>query len=186
MFGTLPLIGWLSLYHLVLFLELWSILSFGPYFFFVLLCLLHCKWWSLRYSPGWGNPLCCGPVCGEGSEREQCCLFDSWWLSVTTPATHKQIGPWWCWFLGGWLCVCSRTLWVFPTNPLVRLGVYSAAATSTGFYSQRFWGFISLHCNPGLCGMSRSPVVPLGLSAFRYGTARCASCSLATDFSTVP
>ena len=43
-----------------------------------------------------------------------------------------------CWFLGGWFCVCSRTLWVSPTNCPVRLVVYSIATTPTGFYSQRF------------------------------------------------
>ena len=48
----------LSSCHLVLFLEFWSVLSFGPYFF-VSAYLLHCKGRSLRYSPGWGNLLCC-------------------------------------------------------------------------------------------------------------------------------
>ena len=55
---TLHLIGCVSPHHLVLFLEFCSVLSFGPYFF-VSAHLLHCKGWSLRYSPGWGNPLCC-------------------------------------------------------------------------------------------------------------------------------
>ena len=31
-------------------------------------------------------------------------------LSVTSPITHKQIGPSWCWFPGGWVCVQSRIL----------------------------------------------------------------------------
>ena len=54
------------------FLEFWSVLSFGPYFF-VSVHLLCCKGWSLRYSPGQGNPLQC-IVAGyvvEGSERER-------------------------------------------------------------------------------------------------------------------
>ena len=45
--------------------------------------------------------------------------------------------------LGGWVCVHSRTLWGSPTNSPVRLGVSpTAASTPTGFFSQRFWGFI--------------------------------------------
>ena len=45
------------------------------------------------------------------------------------------------WFLGEWACVHSRTLWVSPTTPPLRLGVYSAASTPRSFFSQRFWGF---------------------------------------------
>ena len=41
----------------------------------------------------------------------------------------------------------------------VRLGVSPAAATPTGFYRQTFWGFFPPCKNPGLCGLSRSPVV---------------------------
>ena len=32
------------------------------------------------------------------------------WLSVTSPGTHKQIGPFWCWFPGEGVCVCSGPL----------------------------------------------------------------------------
>ena len=58
MFWTLNLIGWLSFHCLVAFLELWSVHSFGPYFF-VLALLLCCKGRSLKYSPGQCNPRCC-------------------------------------------------------------------------------------------------------------------------------
>ena len=54
----------------------------------------------------------------EGSEREQCCLLGSWLAFSHFPATHKQIGPFWSWFPGGWVCVHSRTLWVSPVNSL--------------------------------------------------------------------
>ena len=66
------LIGCLSLHRLVLFLEFWSVLSFGPYFF-VSAPPLHCKGWSLGYLPGHSNPLHCVVVMyvGEGWEREQ-------------------------------------------------------------------------------------------------------------------
>ena len=95
--------------------------------------LLHCKGLNLRYSPGWGNPLCCLVVLyvREGFEREQCPCLVLGWLSVTKPATHKQIGPFWCRFLCGWVCVHPMTLWVSPTNPSVRLGVSQAPQVFT-------------------------------------------------------
>ena len=78
-------------------------------------CLLGNKGQSLRYSPGRGNSHHCFVVLyiGEESKREQCHLLSSLWLSVTT---HKQIGPFWSWLPGGWVCACSRTLWVSPSN----------------------------------------------------------------------
>ena len=77
----------------------------------------------------WGR----GPT-GSNGACSTLCQF-----SVTFLATHNQIGPFWCWFPGGWACVCSRTLWVSPTNSPVRLGV-SPAATSipAGVFSQWF------------------------------------------------
>ena len=35
-------------------------------------------------------------------------------------------------------------MWVSPMNSPVRLGVSPAATTPTGFYRQRFWGFLFL------------------------------------------
>ena len=61
-------------------------------------------------------------------------------------------------------------------NPPVRLGVSPTASTPPGFFSQRFWGFMSLCWNSGLRGLSRSPVVPPGLSAHKCG-ASWATCS---------
>ena len=55
------------------------------------------------------------------------------WFSVTFSATHNQIGPFWCWFLVVWPCVCSRTPWVSPTHSPVRLGVSPAATTPQVF-----------------------------------------------------
>ena len=60
-------------------------------------------------------------------------------ISVTSLTTHNQIWSFWCWFLGDWVCVRSMPLWVSPTNSAVRLGVSTAAAsTSTGVFNQRF------------------------------------------------
>ena len=56
-------------------------------------------------------------------------LLSSHPLSVTSPDTHKQIGPFWCWFLGGWVCVHSRTPGSFQWTLLLRMGVSPATAT---------------------------------------------------------
>ena len=105
-------------------------------------------------------------------------------LSVTFPATHKLglSGT----DSGGWVCVHSRTLWVSPMKPPVRLGVLSADETTTCFYSQSFRGFLFWCLNPVLRGQSSSPVVPPGLSPHKCGTASCclttqsSNCYLAT------
>ena len=104
------------------------------------MCLLHSKGWRLRYLPGWGNPHHCIEMLyvGEVSKREQCHLLISWQLSVTSPDTHKKIGPFWCWFPGGWVCVRSRTLWVSPMSSPARLGVSPAASTPIGFSVRGF------------------------------------------------
>ena len=61
------------------------------------------------------------------------------WFSVTPSTTHNQIGPFWCCFLSGWVCVHSRTLWVSLTNSPVSLGVSpTAASTPTGVFNQWF------------------------------------------------
>ena len=79
-----------------------------------------------------------------------------------SPATHNQIGPFWCWFPGGRFCVRSRTLWVSPTNSPVRLEVSpTATSTPTGVFNQRLEALFPCW-NSGLLSLSRSPV---GLSA---------------------
>ena len=77
----------------------------------------------------WGR----GPIGSNGSCSTLC------QFSVTSSATHNQIGPFWCCFPSGWVCVHSRTLCVSPMNSPVRLGVSPAAAsTPTGVFSQWF------------------------------------------------
>ena len=76
---------------------------------------------------------------GRGPRGNNAACSALTWLSVT----HKQIGPFWCWFLGGWVCVCSRAPWVSPADSPVRLGVCPTAATPTDFYRQKFRGSIS-------------------------------------------
>ena len=76
------------------FLEFWSVVLFGPQFF-VLAQLLCCKGWSLRYSPGWGNQLCCFVTLyvGEGSEREQCHLLGSPCFQSFPLLLTSELGP---------------------------------------------------------------------------------------------
>ena len=97
---------------------------------------------------GHRTSLCCDIV-GEGSKREQCRFLHSQLTFSHSPATHNQIGPFWCWFPCGWVCVCSRTLWVSPVNSPVRLGVSPAASTPTGVFSRRFE---ALFPHPGALG----------------------------------
>ena len=57
MFWTLHLIGWLSFHHLVLFWELWSVLTSGPYFLFWCTCyILRGRALGIHE---WCNPHCC-------------------------------------------------------------------------------------------------------------------------------
>ena len=123
---------------------------------------------------------------GRGSRRNKAACSSLCRLSVTFLATHKQIGSFWCWFLGGWVCVCSRTLWVSPANSPMRLEVSPAAAsTPTGVFNQRFEALfpcagalgcavcfapplfllVYLHGNVGLLG-PLAPVLPRVLSAW--------------------
>ena len=100
-------------------------------------------------------------------------------LSVTSSTTHKQIGPFWCCFLSGWLCIHSRPLWISPMTSPVRLGVSPAAApTPAGVFNQSFEALFP-KLNPGLRGLLHFLAVPPGLSMSKCGAAGSASCSLA-------
>ena len=167
------LIDWLCLHcQLALFLELWSVLSFGPDFF-VLVHLLLVRGEALGIRQGGATHVtelwCCMWGWGPRENNGTCSALS--WLSDTSPTTHKQTRPFWCWFPGGWVCVHSRTLWVSPMNSLVRLGVSPATTTPRGFDNLRFWSFISPCWNPQLHSLSHSPVVPPGLSTHKCGTA---------------
>ena len=112
---------------------------------------------------------------GEGFKREQYCLFGSQPVFSHFLGYPQVNWPFWCWVPGGWVCVHARTLGVSPVNSPVRLGVSPTATIPTGFYTQRLWGFISPRWNPGLHGLSRSPVVPPSLSTCKRGTAQSSS-----------
>ena len=117
---------------------------------------------------------------GERSEREQCQVLSLQRAFSHFPCYPQVDWPFWCWFLGRWLCVYSRTPWVSPTSSSVWLGVSSTATSPTGFYSQRFWGFRFPRWNPGLLNLSNSPIVPPGLSTCKCAITRSASHHLAT------
>ena len=123
----------------------------------------------------WGR----GPIGSNGACAALC------QLSVTSPTTHNQSGPFWCWFLCGWACVCSRTLWVSPMNSPVRLGVSPTAASIPQVFSisglrlyfplLESWGFavyfapplflpVYLHANVGQQGPPAT-ILPQVLSA---------------------
>ena len=91
-------------------------------------------------------------------------------FSVTSPTSHSQIGPFWCWFLvSGFVYVlgpCGSlqlTLlwgWEFLLLPPQPLQVFSVRSFEALF--PQCW-------NPGLHGLSCYPVVPPGLSAQKCG-----------------
>ena len=91
-------------------------------------------------------------------------------LSVTFPTTHKQIGPFWCSFLGSWVCVCSGTLWVSPANSPVRLGVSPATAAPIAFYHQRLWRLYFPVLEPWVAGSASLPSCSSQLSTHKCGT----------------
>ena len=138
-FWTLHLIGWLSLFLLILLLEFWSVLHISlslefcslPVFLSVywvellwlhLLCqynLLWCKRRSLKYSAGCDN-LLCSTVCDAGV-REGTLPF----AGVLAYFQALPPIPVCCWhpsscFSGAesqsrWVCVHSRAMWVLWT-----------------------------------------------------------------------
>ena len=119
--------------------------------------------------------LCCGAICGGGVQEGTMSLaqLSASFQAPPLPPTGKLAL---LVLIPGWVSLCIfRTLWISPTNSPVRLEVSPATSAPTGFFSQKFWGCISPHWNPGLCGLSRSPVVPPGLSTCKYGSAHSAS-----------
>ena len=167
MFWPLVLIGWLSLHCLVLFVELDLFFYLGHiYIFFVLAHLLHSKGQSLCYSSGLGNPgrWVVALYMGRDQRGNNATCWALGRLSVTSPATHKQIGPFWCWFRGGWICVHSRTLWVSPTNSPVRLGV-SPTSTTQVFLVR---GFEALFPLAGTLGWAVCLAPQLSLPVYQH------------------
>ena len=167
-------IGGLSLPCLVVFfLELGSVLSFGPFFWSWCVCYLKGR--SLRCSPGRGKAGCC-PVMlymGEGPRGSNGACSTLHWISATPSVIHSQIGPLWCWCPSGWACAQFRLLWVSPTTSPVMLGVSPAAApTPTGVFNQRFE---ALFPSPGALGCAVC-FVPCRLSSLSVRECGAAGC----------
>ena len=121
-----------------------------------------------------GQPTSCIWERGLRGDSDACSALCQ--LSVTSPATHKQSGPFWCSFLFGWVCVHSGTLWVSPTSCHVSLGVsWAAASTPTCVFNQWFDALFPRAGTLGLWGLFLSHFVPLGLSARECATIRSAS-----------
>ena len=79
---------------------------------------------------------------GEGPRGSYGARFTLHRISVTPSTSHNQIGPLWCWFLSGWACAHSTSLWVSPTTSPVRLGVSPAATpTPMGIFFLFFFNF---------------------------------------------
>ena len=137
------------------------------------MCLLYWKGRNLRYS------LCCGAVSGGGFWEGTVALGSLAGFHSLSLIPTGKLSPSGADFQeGGFVYVlgpCGSIRWTLLWGWEFSL----AALTPTGFYSQRFWGFISPHWNPGLHGLSHSPVVPSSLSAHKCGTTWSASRHLA-------
>ena len=122
-----------------------------------------------------GQPtlLCCGAVCG-GGVREGAMLL-AWLLSCLKSLSHYPHSNWALLVLiPGWVGLCMFWDPVGPSNELSCEAVsFSHHCNLHKFYSQRFWGFLFLCWNPGLCGLPCSQFVPPSLSSCKCGTASC-------------
>ena len=100
---------------------------------------------------GQGNPHCRVVMLymGEGSKMNNATCSALGGFSVTSSSTHKQSGPFWFLFQGGWFCVHSRTLWVSPTNSCEAMS-FSCCLSLHRFFSVR--GFEALFPCAGTLG----------------------------------
>ena len=99
MFWTLHQIGCLSPSHLALFF--WS---FDLFFIWAIISLSRrtcyvVRGWSLRYSPGWGNPLSCAvALCGGGVREGTMLLAGSALIPLSSELSCET---------GSFLCLCN-------------------------------------------------------------------------------
>ena len=111
------------------------ICSFGPYFLSPQACYVVRV--ELRYSPGQGDPHCCGVTLyvGRGPSKGFLCSLLVFSHFPCYPQSNWPI----LMLIPRWVGLCtSRTPWVPPTDSPVRLGVAPATATPTDFCSLRF------------------------------------------------
>ena len=116
---------------------------------------------------------------GQGSEREQLYLLRS--LPVFSHFPGYPQSNWALLVLiPGWVGFCMFWDPVGLSNELsCEAGSFSHCCFNPHrCFQSEVWGFISLHWNPGLHNLSRSPVVSPGLSTRKCGTARFANRSL--------
>ena len=121
----------------------------------------------------------CVALCGgRGSRGRNATCWALSQLSVTSPTSHKQIGPFWCWFPSGWFFVHSGTLWVSPTNSPVQPCSFSHCCNPHKFLPPQVLSLYFPALEPWLRGLSQSPLVPPGLYARKCGTSWPASLHL--------
>ena len=138
--------------------------------FFVSAHLLPNKGRSLRYSSGQGNPgHSCHTVCGGGFREGTMPLASL--LSSCPTFCHSPSFPQADCPLSVADSQGGGPVYVLESRGPLQLTLLWAweclqlPQSPQGFFSQRFWGFIFWHCNPGLCGLSHSPAVLTGLSS---------------------
>ena len=112
---------------------------------------------------------------GRGPRGNNAACLALWWFSITSLTTKNQIGSFWCWFLGGWVCVCSRTLCVSPRSSPVRLKFLPLTRQPPQLFSVRGLRLYFPKLEPWVAWSVSPLVVPPGLSARECGTAQSAT-----------
>ena len=173
MFWTVYVIGWLSLHRLVVFfLELWTILSFGPLLFLSqrICYIVRARALGVHQHGATQVTTQVTLYMGEGSEKEQCHLLCSlpvfshfpcypqsnWALLVLIP---RWVG--FVYVLGPCRSLQWTLLWVWEFLPLLPKPPRCFQSEVLRLYFPRW--------NSALCSLSCSPIVPPGLSAHKCG-----------------
>ena len=177
MFWTVHLIGWLSLRCLVVFLlELWIVLSFGPFFFFLSWRICYLKGRSLRCSPGRGNAGHCAVMLyvGEGPRGSNGARSPLHRISVFLSLCYPQSNWALLVLVPEWVGLCTPQAPVGASNDLSHeAGSLSCCCPNPhGRFQSEVWGFISPRWSPGL-RVCFAPLHLSGLSVRECGIAGC-------------
>ena len=106
---------------------------------------------------------CCMWRRAQRGNNAACSAFA--WLWVTSPATHRQTGPFRSWFSGGWVCAHFRT-----KELSCEAGSFSCCLNPHRFFPSEVLRLYFPALEPWVV-LSRSPVVPPDLSTCKCETA---------------
>ena len=169
------LIGCLSLHCFIVFLELWSVLSFGPYIFFVSGACYIIRGRALGILQGGATHIavfwCC--MCGKGLRGNNFPLRGNFEPLVQLSASFHSLLPLPTSKLGPsgadfqWVVLCTFYNPVALSNELsFEAGSFSRCLLNPhGCFQSEVWGFISPTLEPWV---ARSTLLPCHSSQFIY------------------